>query len=124
MTIVVTWSSFAVVVLRTLARALANEGSGASRVVVAARRESLPQPTRSSAREATIRARRTRRSLEMDRAHAVRARVAGRADHVDERGRSRRKWNARVHGDVPHDTRLDRKHRAIDPPDDDVVGDK
>src|SRR5690242_9819377 len=91
MTIVVTWSSLAVVVPSTLARAFANEGNGAGGLaaVVADVFEPLPQPARSTANRTTIGARRTRRSLEMDRLHALRPRLAGRADHVDERRRCR-----------------------------------
>ena len=122
MTIVVTWSSFAVDAVRMFARAFANEGSGAGCVVVAACCESLPQPTRSSPRTAAIRARRTRRSLEMDRAHALRARLSGRADDVDESGRRGRQRDARVHGDVAHTRGSILSTAQSIPRHDDVVG--
>src|SRR5436309_2408130 len=107
-TIVVTWSSFAVVAVRTPASAFANDGSRVGAVVVAACFASLPHPTRSSARAAARAARHTRGNLQMDRADAFRSRLPCGADDVDERRRGGRKRNARVHSDVAYYARLDR----------------
>src|SRR5437763_821683 len=121
-TIVVTWSSFAVVAVTTFARALANDGSGADGVVVAAWCESLPQPARIGARTAARAARRTRGNLHIDRADAFRARLSCGADDVDERRRGGRKRNARVHSDVAYYARLDLEDGTVDAADDDIVG--